>query len=60
MCDCHTPLFKLSTYLLIFLPSLPLFSLQISIDLGCGSSSFTVLGSDLTHEYVSENADYRS
>jgi glutamate N-acetyltransferase/amino-acid N-acetyltransferase len=32
----------------------------LDIDLGCGSASATVLGADLTHEYVSENADYRS
>ena len=33
---------------------------ELNIDLGCGSGSATVLGADLTHEYVSENADYRS
>lgn len=33
---------------------------EISIDLAVGSDSATVLGADLTHEYVSENADYRS
>jgi glutamate N-acetyltransferase / amino-acid N-acetyltransferase len=34
---------------------------EIGIDLGCaGGASATVLGADLTHEYVSENADYRS
>jgi glutamate N-acetyltransferase / amino-acid N-acetyltransferase len=33
---------------------------QIDVDLGIGSASATVLGADLTHEYVSENADYRS
>jgi glutamate N-acetyltransferase/amino-acid N-acetyltransferase len=33
---------------------------EIEIDLGVGSSSATVIGADLTHEYVSENADYRS
>jgi len=33
---------------------------ELDIDLGCGSASATVLGADLTHEYVSENADYRS
>ncbi|MGE4292749.1 MAG: bifunctional glutamate N-acetyltransferase/amino-acid acetyltransferase ArgJ [Desulfovibrio sp.] len=32
----------------------------ISIDLGAGSGSFEVLASDLTHDYVSINADYRS
>lgn len=33
---------------------------QIEIDLGVGPHSATVHGGDLTHEYVSENADYRS
>ncbi|MDD3179328.1 MAG: bifunctional ornithine acetyltransferase/N-acetylglutamate synthase [Opitutaceae bacterium] len=33
---------------------------EIAIDLGTGSCSATVIGADLTHEYVSENADYRS
>jgi glutamate N-acetyltransferase/amino-acid N-acetyltransferase len=33
---------------------------ELDIDLGGGSASATVLGADLTHEYVSENADYRS
>ena len=33
---------------------------EIEVDLGSGPSSATVLGGDLTHEYVSENADYRS
>ena len=34
---------------------------EIEIDLGRrGGSSAVVLGADLTHEYVSENADYRS
>ncbi len=33
---------------------------EIGIDVGSGSASATVLGGDLTHEYVSENADYRS
>jgi glutamate N-acetyltransferase/amino-acid N-acetyltransferase len=33
---------------------------EVTIDLGLGESSSTVLGADLTHEYVSENADYRS
>lgn len=33
---------------------------EIAVDLGLGSASATVLGADLTHEYVSENADYRS
>ncbi|MEO6004166.1 MAG: bifunctional ornithine acetyltransferase/N-acetylglutamate synthase [Opitutus sp.] len=33
---------------------------EIAIDLGSGNASATVFGGDLTHEYVSENADYRS
>ena len=33
---------------------------KLDIDLAAGSASATVLGADLTHEYVSENADYRS
>jgi len=34
---------------------------EIGVDLGGpGAASATVLGADLTHEYVSENADYRS
>jgi glutamate N-acetyltransferase/amino-acid N-acetyltransferase len=34
---------------------------EIGIDVGLqGGASATVLGADLTHEYVSENADYRS
>jgi glutamate N-acetyltransferase/amino-acid N-acetyltransferase len=33
---------------------------EIEIDLGMGRGASTVLGADLSHEYVSENADYRS
>ena len=33
---------------------------EIEVDVGNGSASATVIGGDLTHEYVSENADYRS
>lgn len=33
---------------------------EIEVDLGLGDAVATVLGGDLTHEYVSENADYRS
>jgi glutamate N-acetyltransferase/amino-acid N-acetyltransferase len=33
---------------------------EIAIDLGMGRAATTVLGADLTHEYVTENADYRS
>jgi glutamate N-acetyltransferase/amino-acid N-acetyltransferase len=33
---------------------------EVHIDLGRGDSTARILGADLTHEYVSENADYRS
>jgi len=33
---------------------------ELEVDLGRGQATATVLGADLTHEYVSENADYRS
>jgi glutamate N-acetyltransferase/amino-acid N-acetyltransferase len=33
---------------------------EIEIELGMGRAAVTVLGADLSHEYVSENADYRS
>ncbi|HTN51914.1 MAG TPA: bifunctional ornithine acetyltransferase/N-acetylglutamate synthase [Anaeromyxobacter sp.] len=33
---------------------------EIEIDLGMGGGAATVLGADLSHEYVTENADYRS
>lgn len=33
---------------------------EINVDLASGTASAVVLGGDLTHEYVSENADYRS
>jgi glutamate N-acetyltransferase/amino-acid N-acetyltransferase len=33
---------------------------EILIDLGAGVAAATILGADLSHEYVSENADYRS
>ena len=33
---------------------------EIEVDLGNGAGECVVLGGDLTHEYVSENADYRS
>lgn len=33
---------------------------EILIDLGNGSAVSTVLGADRSHEYISENADYRS
>jgi glutamate N-acetyltransferase/amino-acid N-acetyltransferase len=35
-------------------------SVELEIDLGNGAASAAVVGGDLTHEYVSENADYRS
>ncbi len=33
---------------------------EIDVDLAMGGASCAVLGADLTHEYVTENADYRS
>ncbi|HYD83757.1 MAG TPA: bifunctional ornithine acetyltransferase/N-acetylglutamate synthase [Opitutus sp.] len=33
---------------------------EIDVDLGSGTHAATIFGGDLTHEYVSENADYRS
>jgi glutamate N-acetyltransferase/amino-acid N-acetyltransferase len=33
---------------------------EITVDLGAGSARCTVIGADRTHEYISENADYRS
>jgi glutamate N-acetyltransferase/amino-acid N-acetyltransferase len=33
---------------------------EIRIDLGCGQACFEVTGADRTHEYISENADYRT
>jgi len=33
---------------------------EIEVDLGLGDARATILGADLSHEYVSENADYRS
>jgi glutamate N-acetyltransferase/amino-acid N-acetyltransferase len=33
---------------------------DLEIDIGNGAASAAVIGGDLTHEYVSENADYRS
>lgn len=33
---------------------------EIGVELGSGAGTSTVFGGDLTHEYVSENADYRS
>lgn len=35
-------------------------SVEVQVDLGVGDATATVWGSDLTHEYISENADYRS
>lgn len=35
-------------------------SVEIEVDLGPGPASSTVLGADRSHEYISENADYRS
>jgi glutamate N-acetyltransferase/amino-acid N-acetyltransferase len=35
-------------------------AVDVEVDLGLGPCEATALGGDLTHEYVSENADYRS
>ena len=35
-------------------------AVEIGVDLGLGDASAAVLGSDRSHEYISENADYRS
>ncbi|HET7752907.1 MAG TPA: bifunctional ornithine acetyltransferase/N-acetylglutamate synthase [Anaeromyxobacteraceae bacterium] len=35
-------------------------SVEIEVDLGAGSASAEVLGADRSHEYITENADYRS
>lgn len=35
-------------------------NVEIAIDLGLGAAAAEVLGADLSHEYVTENADYRS
>lgn len=35
-------------------------TVDMHVDLGCGTAQFTVLGADRTHEYISENADYRT
>ena len=35
-------------------------TVDMCVDLGCGKAQFTVLGADRTHEYISENADYRT
>jgi glutamate N-acetyltransferase/amino-acid N-acetyltransferase len=35
-------------------------SVEIGVELNAGPATATVLGADRTHEYISENADYRS
>lgn len=35
-------------------------TVDIEVDLGAGAASALVMGADLSHEYISENADYRS
>jgi glutamate N-acetyltransferase/amino-acid N-acetyltransferase len=35
-------------------------SVEIDVELGVGPAASTVLGADRSHEYISENADYRS
>ncbi len=33
---------------------------ELDVDLGLGPAAATVVGADLSHEYITENADYRS
>jgi glutamate N-acetyltransferase/amino-acid N-acetyltransferase len=33
---------------------------ELEVELGFGSGEATIYGADLTHEYITENADYRS
>lgn len=35
-------------------------AVEVGIDLGLGTATATVIGTDRSHEYISENADYRS
>ncbi len=35
-------------------------AVEVEVELGLGSGTATVLGADRSHEYISENADYRS
>ena len=35
-------------------------SVELDVELGLGPAACTVLGADRSHEYISENADYRS
>jgi glutamate N-acetyltransferase/amino-acid N-acetyltransferase len=35
-------------------------SVELEVDLGAGGAEAEVLGADRTHEYITENADYRS
>lgn len=35
-------------------------AVEITVDLGLGAAACTVLGADRSHEYISENADYRT
>lgn len=35
-------------------------AVEIEVDLASGPAAFTVIGADRSHEYISENADYRS
>ncbi len=35
-------------------------AVEIGVDLGAGTHSCAILGADRSHEYISENADYRS
>src|SRR5690349_21569020 len=35
-------------------------SVELAVDLGAGSAGAEILGADRSHEYITENADYRS
>ncbi|MFL5262654.1 MAG: arginine biosynthesis protein ArgJ, partial [Anaeromyxobacteraceae bacterium] len=35
-------------------------SVELEVDLGAGSAAAEVIGADRSHEYITENADYRS
>jgi glutamate N-acetyltransferase/amino-acid N-acetyltransferase len=41
-------------------PHLEKRDIDIEVDLGAGEGFFVLLASDLTHEYITINADYRS
>ena len=35
-------------------------AVELAVDLGAGGVAAEVLGADRSHEYITENADYRS